>query len=443
MKFFLRTSAISAVFMLPHITDALNVRMYGMNYNTRKGCDWEPENIKCKSATEVQRDLYALKTVTDRVRIYSLVDCNQAEHVLPAAKNAGLQVELGIWTTASHDFLLQEKAKLAWLIDTGLYDNNVIALHVGSETIYRKEITATTAINYMNEIRDYLRSRGFQTPVTIADVIDIYYENPQLVDMVDFIAVNMFSYWEGVHVNDGTSRTLDRIRAIRVTAVNKNKVMILSEVGWSSGGYNTTTGESSPAAQAKFFSEFFQIARASNILFYWYTAFDSEWRVRNGGYDVERHFGVFREDGSMKPNFEQLQIGWMEPTVIRSSVTNMLLSTKDESIFMSAKVNDWLVKEQQTWFFDQYTQQVRSQYSDHCLDAYQPWDGGIVHPYSCIDDEKNQKWRYDKDTNKLVHATYNGMCLDVDPARNNIVQLYGCSPNNPNQQWVVLTWSDS
>lgn len=424
--------------MLPSNINALNVKMYGINYNTRKGCDWEPESTKCKTAADVQKDMYALKAVTDRVRIYSLIDCNQAEHVLPAAKNAGLQVELGIWTTSSHDYLLQEKAKLAGLIDAGLYDNNVISLHVGSETVYREEISADIAISYMNEIRDYLRSRGFQTPVTIADVIDIYYSYPQLVDAVDFIAVNIFAFWEGTHVDNGASRTLDRIRAIRVTAANKNKPMILSEVGWSSGGYNSTTGESTPIAQAKFFSDFFQVARASNIAFYWYTAFDSEWRVRNGGYDVEEHFGVFKEDDSMKPDFQQLQIGWKEPRAIRSFATNMLLATKDDYLFMSIQSNDWLVKEQQTWFFDQETQTVRSQYSDQCLDTYQPQDGGIVRPYSCIDNEKNQKWRYVEATGKLEHATYNGFCLDVDQAQGNKIQLYGCSPNNANQQWTVL-----
>lgn len=88
--------------------------------------------------------------------------------------------------------------------------------------------------------------------------------------------------------------------------------------------------------------------------------------------------------------------------------------------------------------FDQETQTVRSQYSDQCLDTYQPQDGGIVRPYSCIDNEKNQKWRYVEATGKLEHATYNGFCLDVDQAQGNKIQLYGCSPNNVNQQWTVL-----
>ncbi|KAG6959262.1 hypothetical protein JG688_00010149 [Phytophthora aleatoria] len=420
MKFFLPTLVASALLILSGKADALNVKMHGVNYNSRKGPDWAPDSSKCKTASEVQKDMYALKGITDRVRIYSLLDCNQAELVLPAAKNAGLQ------------------AKLASLIDSGVYDNNVIGLHVGSETIYRKEITADTAISYMNEIRSYIRSRGKNTPVTIADVIDTYYDYPQMVDAVDYISVNEFAYWEGVDVNEGAAKTLDRIRAVRVTAAKKNKRMVLSEVGWSSGGYNAKTGVSSPANQAKFFSDFFQVARSSNMEYYWYTAFDSQWRVTNGGEDVEANFGVFKEDDSMKSNFQQLTIGWKDPRVIRNAGSNRLLSEKDAGLYMSTKSNDWLVQEQQTWFIDSVTKQVRSKSGDRCLDAYQPWDGGIVHVYRCMDNEGNQKWTYESSTGKLKHATHQGFCLDSDPAQGNKVQLYGCSPNNPNQKWAII-----
>ncbi|KAG6942651.1 hypothetical protein JG687_00018932 [Phytophthora cactorum] len=390
MKFFLPTLVASALLILSGNADALNVKLHGVNYNSRKGPDWAPDSSKCKTASEMQKDMYALKGITDRVRIYSLLDCNQAELVLPPAKNAGLQVHLGLWTTKSHGYLLKEKAKLASLIDSGVYDNNVIGLHVGSETIYRKEITADTAISYMNEIRSYIRSRGKNTPVTIADVIDTYYDYPQMVDAVDYISVNEFAYWEGVDVNEGAAKTLDRIRAVRVTAAKKNKRMVLSEVGWSSGGYNAKTGVSSPANQAKFFSDFFQ------------------WRVANGGEDVEANFGVFKEDDSMKNNFQQLTIGWKDPRVIRNAGSNRLLSEKDAGLYMSTKSNDWLVQEQQTLFIDSVTKQVRLKSGDRCLDTYQPWDGGIVHVYLCMDNEGNQKWTYESSTGKLKHATHQG-----------------------------------
>uniref|UniRef100_M4BSF2 glucan endo-1,3-beta-D-glucosidase n=1 Tax=Hyaloperonospora arabidopsidis (strain Emoy2) TaxID=559515 RepID=M4BSF2_HYAAE len=438
MKIFLPISVASILLALYGSTDALNVKMPGINFTARKGPDWAPDSTKCKSAAQIQKDMHALKTATDKVRIYSLVDCNQAEMILPAAKNAGLKVHLGIWTTASHNYLLQEKAKLGALIDKGLYDDNVIGLHVGSETMYRKEINAETAISYMNEIRDFLRSRGIATPVTITDVIDIYNANPQLIDAVDYVSVNQFAFWETAEVHVGAAVSLDRLRSLRILAASKNKKMVVSEVGWSSGGRSPAASIASPENQAKFFSDYFQMARSRNLEYYWYVAFDSKWRVTNGDKEVEADFGVFNEDDTMKSNFQQLNIGWREPRAVRNAGTQLVLSENGGNVYMSGKSGDWLVQEQQVWFFDSATQQVRSKSSDRCLDAYQGWDGGIVHVFGCLDQEANQKWVFDSATGQLKHLKHQGFCLDTDPAQGNKVQLYGCSVNNANQKWSVI-----
>ncbi|RLN86396.1 hypothetical protein BBJ28_00001896 [Nothophytophthora sp. Chile5] len=442
MKLFLPAFVASALLLLSGDADALNVRLSGVNYNSRKGPDWASDSDRCKTQDEVQRDMNSIKTFADRVRIYSLVDCNQGEMVLPAAKAAGLKVHLGIWTTNDHNYLIQEKNKLAALVDAGLVDDNVIGLHVGSETVYRKEITADTAISYMNEIRSYLRDRNVNTPVTIADVIDVYYANQQLIDAVDYVSVNQFSFWERADVNEGMAVTLDRLKNLRVTAAQKNKRVVISEIGWSSSGEDPAASVASPANQAKFFSDFFQSARAHDFEYYWYMAFDSQWRVANGGKVVEANFGIFKEDESMKSNFQQLTIGWMDPSALRNAGTKLLLSENNGGVYMSAKSSDWLVQEQQTWFFNSTTSQVRSKSSDRCLDAYQSWDGGIVHVYRCMDSEGNQKWSYNSTTGQLKHATHTGFCLDQDPAQGNKLQLWGCSDNNANQQWGVMAPAD-
>ncbi|GMF39204.1 unnamed protein product [Phytophthora lilii] len=144
----------------------------------------------------------------------------------------------------------------------------------------------------------------------------------------------------------------------------------------------------------------------------------------------------------MKSNFQQLTVNCFEANSIQNAGTNLFLSERDGGLYMSGASDDWLVQEQQVWFFDSNTQQLRSQSSDRCLDAYQAWDGGIVHVYRCMDNEPNQKWTYDSKTGNLKHAVHQGFCLDTDPAQNNKVQLYGCSPNNPNQKWTA-TYSSS
>ncbi|OWY92661.1 Glycoside hydrolase, partial [Phytophthora megakarya] len=65
MKLFLPTLVASLVLML-NGAEALNVKMPGVNYNSRKGPDWQPDNQKCKTASEVQKDMYALKGIADK-----------------------------------------------------------------------------------------------------------------------------------------------------------------------------------------------------------------------------------------------------------------------------------------------------------------------------------------------------------------------------------------
>lgn len=190
----------------------------------------------------MQKDLNALSAVADKVRIYSLIDCNQAETILPAAKKAGLKVDLGIWTTFNHSTLEKEKTKLASLIDAGLYDDNVIGFDVAIYMYEKFEVD--TAISYVKEIRDYLRSRGKNTPVTLADTYDVYTE--KVVDAVDYVAVNYQSFMYGDDVNESVANTLKDLKDLRVLAASKGKKFVISETGWSSGGFHQGVGVATP-----------------------------------------------------------------------------------------------------------------------------------------------------------------------------------------------------
>nr|KAE8919267.1 hypothetical protein PF009_g30423 [Phytophthora fragariae] len=201
------------------------------------------------------------------------------------------------------------------------------------------------------------------------------------------------------------------------------KKFVLAETGWSSGGSQPKVGVASPANQAKYFSDLFHATRSLNFDFYWYFAFDTDFFS-----EIANDFGVFYVNGTLKSNFQQLTIRQRDPRAIRNVGSKQLLSENEVNVSMSSKSKDWVVQEQQVWFFDSANQQVRSKSSDRCLDAYQGWDGGIVHLYRCLDGEANQKWALESSTGKLKHVTHKGFCLDTDPAQNNKVQLYGCSP---------------
>ncbi|GAB9473627.1 hypothetical protein Gpo141_00010776 [Globisporangium polare] len=432
----LLASAISA-------TQALNVQMHGINYNSRIGPDWAPDATRCKTSAQIEQDMLTIKKMSDSVRIYSLQDCKQGLPVAKAARKAGLKLALGIWTTANVADLNNELARLGELIDAGYLDDNISGFHVGSEALYRKDVDITTALSYLNTVRTYLSDRGIKIPLTVADVVDSYTQYPELVDAVDYISINQFSFWEKADISEGTPTMLDRIKPLRVIAANKGKKVVIGETGWSSQGYDPTKASiASPENQARYFKDFYEMAAAHGFDYYWFMAFDSKWRVDNGDDEIEGYFGVYQEDQTLKANFASLTVNTRVPKAVRSVGSKLLLTQSDNTLSMTSDASgssEWLKAEQQTWFYDAATSTLRSKGNDRCLDTYQPYDAGEVRLYACIDNEKNQKWVYDAATGRLNHGTYTAFCLDTDPTQGNKLQIYGCSAGNKNQQWTLET----
>lgn len=427
-------SAISA-------TQALNVRMHGINYNSRIGPDWAPNALRCKTSAQIEQDMVTIKKMSDSVRIYSLEDCKQGLPVAKAARKAGLKLALGIWTTNDDAHMNNELARLGEIVAAGYLDDNISGLHVGSEAIYRKDLTIKQALAYLTQVREYLGDRGIKTPLTVADVVDTYTQYPELVDAVDYISINQFSFWERADISEGVPTMLDRIKPLRMIAANKGKKVVIGETGWSSQGSDPKKASvASPENQARYFKDFYEMAAAHGFEYYWFMAFDSLWRVANGDDEIEGYFGVYKEDQTLKTNFNTLTVATRVPKAVRSVGSTLLLTQNDNALGMTSDASgaaEWLKAEQQTWFYDAATSTLRSKGNDRCLDTYQPFDAGEVRLYACIDNEKNQKWVYDAATGRLNHGTYTAFCLDTDPAQGNKLQIYGCSASNKNQQWTL------
>lgn len=51
----------------------------------------------CKSTSDYESDFDSLKGLTSLVRTYSGTECYTPQNIIPAAKNKGFKVVLGIW----------------------------------------------------------------------------------------------------------------------------------------------------------------------------------------------------------------------------------------------------------------------------------------------------------------------------------------------------------
>ncbi len=87
---------------------------------------------------------------------------------------------------------------------------------------------------------------------------------------------------------------------------------------------------------------------------------------------------------------------------------------------------DWTKDNSSKWKVRPSTSQLSfwdaSTQRDLCLDAYEAWNGGVVHLWTCDPWNGNQKWAFDRATMQ----THKGVCLDMIYAQGGVPHLWQC-----------------
>ena len=135
--------------------------------------------------------------------------------------------------------------------------------------------------------------------MSTAEPWHVWLEHPELVQHVDFIAVHLLPYWEGVSVDVAVDYVLDRYHELQKAYPGKQ--VVISEVGWPSNGRTRKDAVASHANQAKFLRRFLTAAEQEGITYYVMEAFDQPWKRQLEG-EAGSHWGVF--DAEREPKFE-------------------------------------------------------------------------------------------------------------------------------------------
>jgi len=293
------------------------MRLYGVNYDIRNGPDWLTiDNGRCKPYDQIVSELTQLRDmITNRIRVYSINDCDTAATVLRASQEVGdMQVWLGLWASEDPAVFEGERARFLDLLSTVNMDN-VIGVHVSSEAIYREEITVSEAVALREIIKDDLVAAGIEAPVTVADIIDTYLANPQLVAVDNnVVTFNQFPFWERTtNINDAAAYMSERVGLLENLA--RGRQIIVTETGWGDEGENEAANPANPPAMRKWLRDFVCLAESRNWQYFWFNAYDHDWRRINEDIpdDVEGHFGLFDEQGNLKPHIADLVIDCSEP----------------------------------------------------------------------------------------------------------------------------------
>ncbi len=238
------------------------------------------------SAEDIDRDLKLLANGNvQSVRTYTSLD--GIERTAALAREYGLKVMAGAWLGSKEEV---NKAEVESLVRIARANRNVDRLIVGNEAILRGEWTVPQIVEEIQKVR-----RQVRRPISTAEPWHVWHDHPELVKEVDFLAVQLLPYWEGVPVDQAVRYVLKRYYDLKIAYPGKK--IILSEVGWPSEGKTRQGAEASIVNQARFIREFLAAAKEHGIEYFVMEAFDQPWKMSFEGtaggywgiYDVDRN----------------------------------------------------------------------------------------------------------------------------------------------------------
>ena len=178
---------------------------------------------------QIDADLALFRDKAHAIRTYSVLN-TQADIPALAAKH-GLSVALGAWMGTDHE---RNEYELQKVIELARGNRNVVRVFVGNEVLLRGDLPVDELIAYIERARKTIRQ-----PVSTAEPWHIWLQHPELAEHVDFIAVHLLPYWEGVSVDDAVAFSLRQLK--RVQQAYPGKAVIIGEVGWPQMGARAAT----------------------------------------------------------------------------------------------------------------------------------------------------------------------------------------------------------
>lgn len=256
------------------------------------------ENDKNTKVTDelIRRDLRQLSKMTKRIRTYT-VDYNH-DRIPYVAREFGMKVSLGLWLRGDKTYNEGEIARGLRVIadNPGTIDR----VFVGNETVgVRAELTAREVSDYIKRVKAAIGNPAVK--VGTAEVWPTWLTEPELADGADFIGIHLLPYWEGVSYE----KSMEYITSSfdQVAQRYPGKEIVIGETGWPSDGRVKQGSVPSPAIEAAFLRQFFNLAQRKNYDYYVMEAYDQPWKGSAGQEGaVGAFWGMLDAEGNAKFN---------------------------------------------------------------------------------------------------------------------------------------------
>lgn len=268
---------------------------------------------QCKETSDYESDFDTLSQYTNLVRVYAASDCNTLQNIYPALEAKSFKLLLGVWPTDDAHFAAEQTALKTYLPQMSISDLQGIT--VGSEALYRGDLTAdqlASAINTIKQVLSGLSDKNGESysslPVGSADSWNLWVDayNNAAIEACDFILTNAFSYWQGQAMNNASYSYLDDIMQAmaHIQSVKGEDFNIwVGETGWPTDGENYGNAYPTVANAQEFWQEGICALRAYGVDTFVFEAFDESWKPETSDTSgVENHWGILDSTGGVKYN---------------------------------------------------------------------------------------------------------------------------------------------
>lgn len=241
---------------------------------------------------QIDADLTLLAGLTYAVRTYS-VDGTLGD-IPELARKHRINVALGAWLDEDRDRNAQEMDRL---LEVAARSRNVVRIIVGNEVLLRGNLSVPEMIAHLERVR-----AAVDIPVSTAEPWHVWVDHPELVAHVDYIAVHMLPFWEGVPLDEAVDYVVGRMDELKRHFPGKR--IVISEVGWPSNGRTIKQAVASEANEATFLRRFLARAAQEEYVCYVMEAFDQPWKQETEG-SVGAYWGVYNAERQPKFTFDQ------------------------------------------------------------------------------------------------------------------------------------------
>lgn len=165
-----------------------------------------PTNGHEPTVSDMRKDLALVAGLTTQLRTYSTTGANYG--VPTIADRMGMRVMAGAWIDVDPK---KNREEIDNLVSLAMNNGSVSRVTVGNEAIYKNLVTVPQLIDYIREVKRRLPG----IPVSTAEPYGTWLEHPELLDEVDFVAVHILPFWNGIPVNDAVAWTMGNYQAVK------------------------------------------------------------------------------------------------------------------------------------------------------------------------------------------------------------------------------------